>query len=392
MYRVMLYYLTALWVIAFICSFFGFVPYSPLPLFLSLIVLLFAAYVTNKACAYFLKVPANVESIYISVFILALILSPAGTASEYLILAFTGGFAMASKYIFAIKHKHIFNPAAFAVVAGTLLFGQWASWWVGAGVLTPFVFVGGLLIIKKIKRVDLTISFLIVSLLSIIAFNFFRGLPAQTGGNILNIIQTTLLYSPLFFFAFVMLPEPLTSPTSRWPRIIYGTLVGFLFAFPFHIGAVYFTPEISLLAGNFFAYIVSPKKRLTLKLKKSIPITSDVTEFIFDTNHSFDFRSGQYLEWTLGHEKPDTRGNRRYFTIASSPTEKELRLGVKFYEKGSTFKKTLREMDPGHTIIAGQLSGDFVLPKDKNKKLVFIGGGIGITPFRSMIKYLIDMK
>ena len=40
--------------------------------------------------------------------------------------------------------------------------------------------------------------------------------------------------------------------------------------------------------------------------------------------------------------------------------------------------------------MASQLAGDFILPEDKNKKLVFIAGGIGVTPFRSMIKYLID--
>jgi ferredoxin-NADP reductase len=49
-------------------------------------------------------------------------------------------------------------------------------------------------------------------------------------------------------------------------------------------------------------------------------------------------------------------------------------------------------MDDGDTIIASQLSGDFVLPRNQKKKLVFIAGGIGITPFRSMIKYLIDTK
>ena len=49
-------------------------------------------------------------------------------------------------------------------------------------------------------------------------------------------------------------------------------------------------------------------------------------------------------------------------------------------------------MKEGDSVMAGQLSGDFVLPEDKNKKLVFIAGGIGITPFRSVIKYLVDRK
>ena len=49
-------------------------------------------------------------------------------------------------------------------------------------------------------------------------------------------------------------------------------------------------------------------------------------------------------------------------------------------------------MQPGQSIMAGQLAGDFVLPKEKNQKLVFFAGGIGVTPFRSMVKYLIDKK
>ena len=48
------------------------------------------------------------------------------------------------------------------------------------------------------------------------------------------------------------------------------------------------------------------------------------------------------------------------------------------------------EMTPGEEIMAGQLAGDFTLPRDKKKKLVFIAGGIGVTPFRSMVKYLSD--
>jgi ferredoxin-NADP reductase len=96
----------------------------------------------------------------------------------------------------------------------------------------------------------------------------------------------------------------------------------------------------------------------------------------------------------LGHDSPDSRGNRRYFTLASSPTEENLILGVKFYPKSSSFKKSMLAMDEdkNHEIVAAQLAGDFVLPNDPNQKCVFIAGGIGITPFRSMIKYLLDMN
>ena len=76
--------------------------------------------------------------------------------------------------------------------------------------------------------------------------------------------------------------------------------------------------------------------------------------------------------------------------IASSPTEPDVRLGVRFSPLGSSFKEALFSMQPGKTIVASQLSGDFTLPRDTSKKLLFIAGGIGVTPFRSMLQYLLD--
>ena len=67
-----------------------------------------------------------------------------------------------------------------------------------------------------------------------------------------------------------------------------------------------------------------------------------------------------------------------------------MRLGVKFYENGSTYKRALLGIKKRSRIVGAQLAGDFTLPQDNDQKLVFIAGGIGITPFRSMIKYLVD--
>ena len=97
------------------------------------------------------------------------------------------------------------------------------------------------------------------------------------------------------------------------------------------------------------------------------------------------------MEFTLAHPHPDSRGNRRYFTLASSPTENDVHLGIRFYEQGSSFKKALYRMDGRTNLVAAQIAGDFTLPPDPKQKLVFIAGGIGITPFRSMLKYLLDV-
>ena len=174
------------------------------------------------------------------------------------------------------------------------------------------------------------------------------------------------------------------------PRLAFAALVGFLFAPNVHIGSFYFTPELALLVGNVFACAVSPKGRFVLTLERIEQSAADTYDFVFSTPHRLAFQAGQYLEWTLGLDRSDNRGNRRYFTVASAPTEDAVRLGVKFYRKPSAFKRALGDMAPGDTIHAAQLAGNFTLPADPDKKLAFLAGGIGITPFRSMLQYLID--
>ncbi len=165
-----------------------------------------------------------------------------------------------------------------------------------------------------------------------------------------------------------------------------------LFTPVLHLGYFYTTPELALLIGNVYSYIVSPKTHLILRLKERTRITNDIFEYVFSPSQKIAFAPGQYMEWTLSHDESDSRGVRRYFTLASSPTERDLRLGVKFYKDSSTYKKAMGEMNGDVEIVAAQLGGDFVLPQDPRQKCVFIAGGIGVTPFRSMIKYLLDTR
>lgn len=151
---------------------------------------------------------------------------------------------------------------------------------------------------------------------------------------------------------------------------------------------------LDILSGEFPArmrQLVSPKYKVVSKIQEKLKIAPDMVDFIFPLKRKLAFSPGQYMEWTLPHRNPDSRGNRRYFTIASSPTEDTLRLGVKFYPNGSSYKKEMLSVSVT-PIVGAQPGGDFILPKDTRQKLVFIAGGIGVTPFRSMIKYLIDKK
>jgi ferredoxin-NADP reductase len=88
----------------------------------------------------------------------------------------------------------------------------------------------------------------------------------------------------------------------------------------------------------------------------------------------------------------DLRGNRRTFSIESAPGDDEVKFVIKISERSSSFKKKLLGLKKGDHITAGHLAGDFVLPKDTSKKLVFIAGGIGITPFLSMVRHIIKTK
>jgi ferredoxin-NADP reductase len=98
------------------------------------------------------------------------------------------------------------------------------------------------------------------------------------------------------------------------------------------------------------------------------------------------------MELTMPVKKQDDRGNRRTFTIASSPTERAVHVGVRVPPQPSRFKQVLSEMKTGSSVQAGQVAGSFMMPSDPTEKLLFIAGGVGITPFRSMVKYLSDKQ
>ena len=110
----------------------------------------------------------------------------------------------------------------------------------------------------------------------------------------------------------------------------------------------------------------------------------------FNPTARWRHKPGQFLDWTLHSLRGDDRGNRRTFTIASAPSEDRVRLGVKFYPQPSAYKQTMLAMKPGDVVYGAQLAGDFTLPEE-DEKLAFIAGGIGVTPFRSMIQHMMDV-
>jgi ferredoxin-NADP reductase len=171
----------------------------------------------------------------------------------------------------------------------------------------------------------------------------------------------------------------------------YGVLAGLLVVPQLHLGSFYLTPELGLVAANACAIPFRSRRRHLLRLNRAIALGPGLVDFLYEPAPAFAYRPGQYMEWTLDHDHADSRGKRRYFTLASSPTERTLRIGVKFVETGSSYKDAmLAHARPGTPIVATQVAGDFTLPRDTDRKLAFVAGGIGVTPFRSMAKYLTD--
>lgn len=126
----------------------------------------------------------------------------------------------------------------------------------------------------------------------------------------------------------------------------------------------------------------------TTFLKKE-QITSDAWTFYFKKPAGFRYAAGQYVKLKLPLKTPDNRGNSRYFTLSSSPTEEFLKVTTRILK--SSFKMALSELLDNTKVEMRGPWGDFMLDESDNRQRIFLAGGIGLTPFHSMIKYVTDM-
>ncbi|MDP3982317.1 MAG: FAD-dependent oxidoreductase [bacterium] len=126
--------------------------------------------------------------------------------------------------------------------------------------------------------------------------------------------------------------------------------------------------------------------RAILSSKKII--AKDTLLCVFSTTEDFVFQAGQYFFIEIPNPRyQDERGSRRHFSFVNSPGKGNI-VEMATRTWGSAFKKCLQEMEPGEEVEISSVSGSFILPQDLSQKLCFIAGGIGITPFISMLRYL----
>lgn len=400
MYRVVTLSLLILFAISMVASITGFLYYSAFALISSLVIALGVALIINIVCARLWRVHANHESAVITALILFFMMIPSATLAENWQLAAGVALAMVSKYILAWRRQHILNPAAIGAVAlalivtainsiqGTDYNTDIFSWWVANPILLWPVWLFGLLITSKVRRMAMVLAFLCVGL-GVFVFESLQYDP-----SIWSSAKLYFVSYPTLFLGLFMLTEPFTMPPRRYQQVLYGGLVGALAATNVFASWFAMTPELALVLGNVFAYSFRLKQKTFLTLKSKREVAKNTWEFCFAKPKGFHFLPGQYAEWMLPHAKSDNRGIRRYFTIVSSPTEADIRLAFRVVppnasQAGSTFKKAFLTLDKDAEVVLSQVAGDFLLPKVPSK-VGFIAGGIGITPFVSHLQWMHD--
>ena len=122
-----------------------------------------------------------------------------------------------------------------------------------------------------------------------------------------------------------------------------------------------------------------------VKLNGREDVAEGTMAFHFDKPNGFEFRAGQAIDITLlNPPETDSEGNIRTFSIASPSFEDRLTVATRM--RDTAFKRVLKSMPLGTTVKIDRPDGSLTLHKNPSKPAVFLAGGIGITPFLSILR------
>lgn len=129
----------------------------------------------------------------------------------------------------------------------------------------------------------------------------------------------------------------------------------------------------------------------TVKLTRRETIAEGTMAFHFAKPEGFEFRAGQFADFTLiDPPETDAEGNTRAFSLVHAPYEPELVAATRM--RDTAFKRVLRSLPIGTDVKLDAPYGDFTLHRTESTPAVFLIGGIGVTPVRSMIAQAIHDK
>jgi ferredoxin-NADP reductase len=124
--------------------------------------------------------------------------------------------------------------------------------------------------------------------------------------------------------------------------------------------------------------------KYTTKLSQRRDVAEGTMAFHLERPTGFQFKAGQYMNVTLiDPPETDAEGNTRSFTIASAPFEADLVFASRM--RNTAFKRTFKTVNLSSELRISGPFGSFTLHTDTSRPAVFLVGGIGITPFRSII-------
>ena len=120
------------------------------------------------------------------------------------------------------------------------------------------------------------------------------------------------------------------------------------------------------------------------RLKAQKTLCTGTTAFYFEKPKDFEFAAGQFVNFTLlSPGGTDLEGNTRSLSIASAPHEQSLMVAMRL--RPTAFKRSLNSLPPGAELLLQGPYGWMSLPRNTTRPAVLLAGGIGITPFRSLI-------
>lgn len=115
-------------------------------------------------------------------------------------------------------------------------------------------------------------------------------------------------------------------------------------------------------------------------------VAEGTMRFRFEKPEGFTYTAGQSIDlFLIDPPETDAEGNKRAFTLASSPDDEYLAITTRL--RDTAFKRVLKSMAPGTPMKFEGPFGELTLPERTDRPVVFLAGGIGITPFYSMSRY-----